>query len=58
MNCYQSKEFRENIMGLSESGLYSLRNWYVKKASEGEEFVLLIDLEIKRREKLRRRYES
>lgn len=45
-------------MGLDENHLYSLRLWYDKKGERGKDELLLIDLEIERRAKLRRRYEG
>ena len=44
-------------MGLDEKHLFSLRVWYEKKGDKGKDELLLIDLEIERRAKLRRYYD-
>lgn len=58
MNIFQSEDFRRSLMGLDDNHLYSLRVWYEKKAEKGRDELRLIDLEIERRAKIRRYYES
>lgn len=58
MNIFQSESLRKSLMSLDENHLRSLRVWYDKKGEAGKHELLLIDLEIERRAKLRRYYEN
>lgn len=58
MNIHKCETFRESLKTVSDNHLYSLRVWYDKKGDKGEQELLLIDLEIKRRAKIRRYYEN
>jgi len=57
MRCHDSESFRRSLKGLDEDHLYSLRVWYDRKGDKGKDELLLIDLEIERRAKLRRYYD-
>lgn len=57
MNIYKSETLRESLKTVSDDHLYSLRVWYDKKGEKGKDELLLIDLEIERRAKLRRYYD-
>lgn len=58
MNIHKSETFRESLKIVSDDHLHSLRLWYDKKGDKGEQELLLIDLEIKRRAMIRRYYEN
>lgn len=58
MNIHKSETFRESLKCVSDKHLHALRLWYDKKGDKGEQELLLIDLEIKRRAKIRRYYEN
>ena len=58
MNIFQSESFRRSLMTVDDNHLYSLRVWYDNKGDKGKDELLLIDLEIKRRAKIRRYYEN
>lgn len=57
MNIYKSETLRESLKTVDDKHLYSLRVWYDKKGEKGKDELLLIDLEIERRAKLRRYYD-
>lgn len=58
MNIYQSEIFRLQLIGLDDRHLEILRETYDGKGDEAKDELLLIDLEIERREKIRRCYEG
>lgn len=58
MNIHKSETFRESLKTVSDNHLYSLRVWYDKKGVKGQDELLLIDIEIERRAKIRRYYEN
>ncbi|MBM0046674.1 hypothetical protein JNO63_06175 [Anaerococcus sp. mt242] len=60
MNCHDWEEYRRCLMATKEDRLFSLRKWLETKPNEKERDtkILYIDLEIERREKLRRYYEN
>lgn len=57
--CHDWEEYRACLMILSDDRLLSLKTWLQRETDEKERDtkVLYIDLEIERREKLRRYYE-
>ena len=57
MNIFKSETLRESLKTGDDKHLYSLRVWYEKKGEKGKDELLLIDLEIERRAKLRRYYD-
>ena len=60
MNCSDYEEFRNNIKTLNDKHLLSLQSWLDAKESEKDrvEKIELINLELERRYKVRRYYES
>jgi hypothetical protein len=58
--CHDWEEYRTCLMTLSDDRLLSLKIWLQRETNEKERDtkVLYIDLEIERREKLRRYYEN
>ena len=60
MNCSDYEEFRKKIKTLSDNHLLSLQRWLDAKESEKDkaEKIELLNLEIERRHKMRRYYES
>ena len=58
MNSHKSETFRKSLMNVSDDHLHDLRLWYDKKGDKGEQELMLIDLEIERRAKIRRYYEN
>lgn len=60
MNCHDWEDYRLCLRSVREERLYSLRKWLETRDNEQERDtkILYIDLEIERRAKLRRYYES
>ena len=58
MNIHKSETFRESLKCVSDKHLHALRLWYDKKGVKGQDELLLIDIEIERRAKIRRYYEN
>lgn len=59
-NCHDWEEYRVCLMATKEDNLFSLRKWLETRNNEKnrDRKILFIDLEIQRREKLRKYYES
>lgn len=58
MDLKQSHEFRRMLTTLSSDQLYSRKIWNEKKGDKGQQELFLIESEIRRREKIKRYYES
>ncbi len=60
MNCHDWEDYRLCLKTFRDERLYSLRKWLETRPNEKERDtkILYIDLEIERREKIRRYYED